>query len=159
MNERIKELRKALGLTQHEFADKLGISRGNIGSYEVGKSQPGGSVISLICKTFNVNEEWLRSGTGEMFAEADTFSLDEYAASHGCTDLERDFLKAFFDLDPAVRNKVLSHFAESLAKRKPNPPSDMESRMTALESQVEELKKEEPAPRAPVPAQSTSRSR
>lgn len=39
MNERIKSLRKALGLTQQEFADKLGISRGNIGAYEVGKNE------------------------------------------------------------------------------------------------------------------------
>jgi len=67
LNERIKKLRKALGFTQHEFADRLGISRGNIGSYEVGKSNPGSSVISLICKTFDVNEAWLRTGEGEMF--------------------------------------------------------------------------------------------
>lgn len=69
MNERIKALRKELKLTQQEFADKLKISRGNIGAYEVGKNAPSDAVISLICKTFNVNEEWLRDGSGEMFNE------------------------------------------------------------------------------------------
>ena len=78
MNERLKELRRALNLTQHEFADKLGISRGNIGSYEVGKSNVGGSVIALICKTFHVSEAWLRTGEGEMFVQQN--EADELAA-------------------------------------------------------------------------------
>lgn len=69
MNERIKALRKELKLTQQEFADKLKISRGNIGAYEVGKNAPSDAVIALICKTFNVNEEWLRTGVGDMFLE------------------------------------------------------------------------------------------
>ena len=54
-------------MTQQEFADKLGIARGNIGAYEVGKNAPSDAVISLICREFNVNEEWLREGKGEMF--------------------------------------------------------------------------------------------
>lgn len=67
MKERLKELRKALGLTQQEFADRLHIKRTNIGNYEVGVSLPTDSVIALICREFNVSEEWLRNGTGEMF--------------------------------------------------------------------------------------------
>lgn len=67
MNERIKQLRKELHLTQQEFANKIGISRGNIGAYEVGKNAPSDAVISLICREFNVNESWLRTGEGEMF--------------------------------------------------------------------------------------------
>ena len=69
MKNRIKEIRKSLDLTQQEFADKIGISRGNIGAYEVGKNSPSDAVISLICKTFNVNESWLRTGEGQMFNE------------------------------------------------------------------------------------------
>lgn len=68
MNERLKELRKSLNLTQQAFADRIGIARGNIGAYEVGKNAPSDAVISLICKEFNVNEEWMRYGTGDMFA-------------------------------------------------------------------------------------------
>lgn len=71
MNERIKALRKELKLTQQEFADKLKISRGNIGAYEVGKNAPSDAVISLICKTFRVNEDWIRNGgdSDKMFIE------------------------------------------------------------------------------------------
>ncbi len=71
MNERLKDLRKILNLTQQEFADKLGISRSNIATYETGKSNLGDSVISLICREFSVNEQWLRTGNGEMLLPAD----------------------------------------------------------------------------------------
>lgn len=69
MNERLKKLRKELELTQQEFAGRLGISRNNIASYETNKSEMGASVISLICREFNVSENWLRDGTGDMFLE------------------------------------------------------------------------------------------
>ena len=67
MNERLKRLRKTLDLTQQEFADRVGIKRNTISTYESGRNQPIDAVISLICREFNVNEEWLRNGTGEMF--------------------------------------------------------------------------------------------
>lgn len=67
MNERLKKLRKTLDMTQQEFADKLHIKRGTIATYEIGRNIPIDAVISLICREFNVNEEWLRTGNGEMF--------------------------------------------------------------------------------------------
>ena len=67
MNERIKELRKKLKLKQQEFADALSIKRNTVATYEMGRNEPIDAVIALICKTFNVNEEWVRSGTGDMF--------------------------------------------------------------------------------------------
>lgn len=69
MNERLKKIRKTLGLTQQEFADVLKISRGNIAAYEVNKNNPSDAVITLICREFDVNENWLRTGEGEMFIE------------------------------------------------------------------------------------------
>ena len=69
MNERLRKLRKTLDLTQQAFADKLGIARGNIGAYEVGKNALSDAVISLICREFDVNENWLRTGEVEMFIE------------------------------------------------------------------------------------------
>ena len=78
MNESLKKLRKTLDLTQQEFANKIGIARGNIGAYEVGKNAPSDAVISLICKQFNVDENWLRTGEGEMFIKQ---TRDEQIAS------------------------------------------------------------------------------
>ena len=67
MNERLRKLRRELDLTQQEFADRLKVGRNNIAGYETNKRSPSDAVISLICREFNVNEEWLRNGTGEMF--------------------------------------------------------------------------------------------
>lgn len=67
MNERIKELRKALGLTQQKFADKIGVKQNTVAQYEMGRNQPIDTVITLICREFHVNEDWLRYGEGEMF--------------------------------------------------------------------------------------------
>lgn len=71
MNERIKKLRKHLDLTQREFAERIGVKQNTVAQYEMGRNVPIDSVISLICREFNVNEVWLRNGTGEMFVELD----------------------------------------------------------------------------------------
>lgn len=69
MNERIKKLRKALGLTQQEFAEQLNIGRGTLANYEVGRNEPIDAVIALICREFCVSDTWLRTGEGEMFVK------------------------------------------------------------------------------------------
>ena len=64
-----KDNKKKLELTQQEFADKLGIARNNIAGYETGKRSPSDAVVSLICAKFNVNEDWIRTGEGEIFEQ------------------------------------------------------------------------------------------
>ena len=71
MNERIKKLRKALDITQQEFADRINVKRNTVATYELGRSEPSNSAIALICREFNVSETWLRTGEGEMFIEVD----------------------------------------------------------------------------------------
>ncbi len=67
ISQRIKKLRRALDLTQQGFADRIGMKRNTVASYEIERNGPSNSVISLICKEFNVSETWLRTGKGEMF--------------------------------------------------------------------------------------------
>lgn len=67
MKERIKTLRKALNLTQKEFGERIGVKPNTIGTYEIGRNEPIDAVVSLICREFDVNETWLRTGEGEMF--------------------------------------------------------------------------------------------
>lgn len=114
MNERIKALRKRLGLTQQAFADRLKIARGNIGAYEVGKNAPSDAVISLICKEFNVNEIWLRTGEGgddNMFTkvnEEDRFSINLGKLSRTENQMARNMLNAIAEADP----EKLKHIEE-----------------------------------------------
>lgn len=129
MNERIKLLRKTLKLTQQEFADKLNIKRGAVANYEVGRNQPIDAVISLICKTYNVNEDWLKSGEGDMFLPFE----DEVAemvsqlleVSNPFYDLILDMMVSFNELDDKGKQAICNYttlladrLADRMAKRK-----------------------------------------
>lgn len=66
MKDRIKKIRKDAGLTQEKFAERLGIKRNTVATYETGKSEPMDNIIVSICREFNINEDWIRHGIGEM---------------------------------------------------------------------------------------------
>lgn len=118
MRERLKELRKKLGLTQQEFADRLGIKRNAITNYEVGRNDPADMVVSMICREFNVNEEWLRTGKGTMFQEPGSFSLDDFVKQRGASEIELAILKAYFDIDLDTRRKILNRFRSCFVDNK-----------------------------------------
>ena len=67
MKNRIKSLRKNLNMNQTDFGSKIGLKQTTIAGYETGSREPNDAVILSICKEFNVNENWLRNGVGEMF--------------------------------------------------------------------------------------------
>ncbi|MCC3386685.1 XRE family transcriptional regulator [Enterocloster citroniae] len=69
MKDRIKKIRKELDLTQQCFAEKIGTTANVLTNYETGRRNPSASVINNICKTFDVNEDWFRTGKGEMFVQ------------------------------------------------------------------------------------------
>ena len=119
VHERIKELRKDfLHLSQTEFGEKLGVSRSVINNIErnvLARPDQKLSLMKLICNTFNVNEDWLLNGTGDMFAQPATFCLDDFAAERGATSLELELIKAYFELDPEIREAVINHFKKRLS--------------------------------------------
>ncbi|RKI22049.1 XRE family transcriptional regulator [bacterium D16-36] len=71
MRERVRELRKSLNLTLEKFGSKLGVGKNAISRIETGKSNLTEQMFKSICREFNVNPEWLRNGTGDMFLELD----------------------------------------------------------------------------------------
>ncbi len=62
VNERIKELRIAQGLTMEQFGEHIGIKRASVSLIESGKNNPSDQTIMLICREFGYREEWLRDG-------------------------------------------------------------------------------------------------
>lgn len=70
IGSRIKAARKALGLTQADFGNKLGLKPNTITSYETGNRTPADAIIISICKEYKVSREWLKTGNGEMFVPA-----------------------------------------------------------------------------------------
>ncbi len=111
ISERVKFLRKEiLNLNQDEFSKKLGISRSNVANIEVGRINITDRTISDICREFNISEEWLRNGTGEMLVPPDTFSLDDYLKQQGATELEMEIIKGYFNIPKEIRGTVLEYF-------------------------------------------------
>lgn len=116
MNERIKELRKALGLSGEKFGDPLGVTKTAVSLIESGKNNLTDQMIKLICLTYNVNEHWLRTGEGDMSKNADDISIDEIIETKSIDNLETDIIKAYFSLDKDIRKSVLEHFRDALGK-------------------------------------------
>ena len=101
INERIRHLRKdELDLTQSEFASKLGLKQAGVSAIERDSVAVTDRTIKAICMVFNVREEWLRTGEGEMYNQGELFSLDRFVAERGATELELAIVKAYFELDP-----------------------------------------------------------
>lgn len=120
MNERIKKLRKELKLTQQEFSDKLHIKRSTLANYEIGRNEPIDAVVALICKTYNVNEEWLRSGEGDMFLELPEEDEEAAYVSELLEDSDNDLYKlikeimhTYHDLTPKSK-EVIRDFSATL---------------------------------------------
>ena len=71
LNERISKVRKEFGLTQEKFAERIGLTQNFVWMIEKGHRIPSNRTIADICREFHVNETWLRTGEGEMFATED----------------------------------------------------------------------------------------
>lgn len=124
MNERIALVRKSLGLTQEKFAEQVGLSRNFMWMIESGTRVPSDRTISDICREFNVNETWLRTGEGRMFnqitrSEKITSFLTEITEDEG-DDFKRRFVEMLAELEPEDW-KLLERMAEKLQKKEGNP--------------------------------------
>lgn len=116
MQTRIKDLRKSLGLTQIEFGERIGVKGNTVTGYETGLRTPSDAVILSICREFSVNEAWLRTGEGEMFAEVPEEQLLAdfiYRVGNGESEFLRRLVRALAKLDLEDWKK-LEQLAEKL---------------------------------------------
>lgn len=114
MNERIRKLRKTLELTQKEFANRIGIKQNTVATYEIGRSEPIDAVIALICREFNVNEEWLRTGTGSMFKGTEEAAVSRLCTELHATPLEAGIIRAYFRIPPEIRDTFMRRLMEEV---------------------------------------------
>lgn len=118
LNKRIRELRKALGLNQTDFGEKIGIKQGSIAGYESGSRTPIDSVVLSMCREFNVNEEWLRTGDGEMFNPVSQEDEFMRAATELRIEKEEGAMQAlieYWKMTPEQR-KLIKDFILSIAE-------------------------------------------
>lgn len=115
MNTRIRKIRKSLELTQQVFAQRIGLKQNSIALIESGKRNTSDQTIFAICREFNVNEEWLRTGNGEMFNPVSHSLLDSLAEKYGLSHDERVLVERFIDLKPEQRQTVIEFVRKTAA--------------------------------------------
>lgn len=106
MNQRVKELRKALRLSQSQFGEAVGVSNTAISKIEQHENKLTEQMIKIICSQFKVNQEWLVNGTGEMFREFPTTLLDQLSTEFDLDDMEKQLVKDFITLDKEQRQMI-----------------------------------------------------
>jgi transcriptional regulator with XRE-family HTH domain len=110
MIDRIRAIRRELGINQGEFARRIGLTQTAMSMIEVGKSKLTEQNIKLICVTFNVNEHWLRTGEGEMFGSLSPYEKELLETYRQLTEETQDFI-----LD--MTRTLLKKHKEKLKKR------------------------------------------
>ena len=124
MNERIRNLRKYLGLTMEKFGEQLGVGKTAISNIENGNRNVTEQMCKSICREYNVNEVWLRTGTGEMFVvhkdETATIISDLLESINNKSyDFILDVLKVYQTL-PSANQDVIKNFCQQLIKEREN---------------------------------------
>ena len=109
MNERLVILRSSLCMTTRDFAQRVNLTGGAITNMEKGKRNITDRTIRDICKEFNVNEEWLRLGTGDMFIE-NSNSLEKCLEENNATAEDIKLIKCYLGLDLEIRKNIHKHF-------------------------------------------------
>lgn len=119
MKDRIKLVRQSYALTQAQFAEELGLSRNFVAMVEIGQREPSDRTIADICRVFNINEQWLRTGEGEMLVQlTPSEELAVFTAQLQREDsFRRRFVSALSTLDPEDW-LVIEHFIDQLNEQK-----------------------------------------
>lgn len=120
MNTRIKMIRNAKQLTQDEFGKKIGSARNTIANYENGNRIPSNAVITSMCREFDVNEKWLRTGEGEMFLprerESDIAKLTLQLLEEESDSFKNRLISALSRLSEE-QWELLAEIAENITKK------------------------------------------
>lgn len=122
MNQRIKMLRDYLGLTRAAFGNKLGLTGDAINNWERGRSDIKDYFVKLICAEYNINEDWLRNGNGEMFNQNSKSALQQLKEEYNLSDIEFAILDGYLKLSDKQREAVENFLHNILT---PQPPEDI----------------------------------
>lgn len=149
VNQRIKKLRKSLGMNQGEFGQKIGMGQAGISKIE----QDGNTVIDqnirLICQTFHVSEKWLRTGAGPMESDDVSTMLARLQEEMDLTDLEMRLLQTYFSFPAEERQTFLAmaqKFAARLAAEKSPEERDRQREQATLDAVRQEFRDKRDSP-------------
>lgn len=121
IGERIKEVRKSSDLTQTDFGKRVKISGASVSMIEKGINNPSDQTINLICREFHVNEDWLRTGAGEMSAKSYEDELEKMCAERGLSHVDYVAIRKIMEMPKAARDAVTAFMIDFAAEVAPKP--------------------------------------
>ncbi|MDR3342625.1 MAG: helix-turn-helix domain-containing protein [Treponema sp.] len=119
--DRIRAIRKTLGINQSEFAKRIGLTQTSMSMIEIGKSNLTEKNIKMICTTFNVHEKWLRTGSGDMFGSPSPYEKELVDILGQLTDDTQEFL---LDMARNLLKRQEKSQALAAAEENPSPGED-----------------------------------
>lgn len=114
--ERVKEVRKALGLTLDKFGEKVGVKKQTVSRIENGVNNVTDQMVLSICREFNVNYDFLMNGEGEMFDDLPQTVLDELCAQYDLDDLDRALVEMYIEMPEQVRDYLKQEIRKRFLK-------------------------------------------
>lgn len=134
IGERVRSARKTLGLTLEEFGGRIGLKKNSVSQIENGHNELTDANAVSICREFNVREEWLRDGEGEMFEPAAADELDALAKEYGLSEGEKILIEHYVKLDESSRRVVIDFIVDTASalsgghpfKDVPDDPEELE---------------------------------
>ncbi|HJA52383.1 MAG TPA: helix-turn-helix transcriptional regulator [Candidatus Massiliomicrobiota merdigallinarum] len=114
MDQRLKELRLALSLSQEELGKRIGITRAAISNLEKGTRNMSEQTIKSICREFNVSIAWLKEGKGDMFTDLPETILDQLVEEYHLDYFDKELIKKYLDLTDSER-EVIKKYIKSLS--------------------------------------------
>jgi transcriptional regulator with XRE-family HTH domain len=106
MEKRIKILREVLNMKQGDFSRRISTTQGHVSDIENGRKELSDRTIKLICLEFNVNEDWLRNGTGEMFVQNDNTIIGELSRQYDLDAMDRQLIETYLNLPDDQRSAI-----------------------------------------------------
>lgn len=142
MNERIKQIRRELGLTQQEFAERIGLKQNSIALIESGKRNISDQAVLSICREYGINEEWLRTGWGEKRTSNSNSELEALTEKYNLSVADVILIEKYIGLKPGVREAVLKFMTDVVASLQEPDYSDIPDSPEELEQKFPPLKDE-----------------
>lgn len=137
INERIKAVRKARGMTLEDFGREIGITKSTVGKIEKGLSGATEQTILSICRVFDVNEDWLRNGTGGPEAMFNAPALDDLveqlAQQYNLDYIGREVIRTYVNMDTAARVSI-SRFVMQLTRNVERSEAEMLAQQATTEN-------------------------
>lgn len=148
--ERVREVRKSLGLTLEKFGEKIGMKKNSVSQIENGKNNVTDANVKAICREFSISEEWLRTGSGNMRIpvedEAAAAVSDLVEKSNPLYDIIKGIMVAYQKLDGPSREVIDQFILDAVSQRsrpqkEPEPAAPDLSELT-IDEKVELYRQE-----------------